>query len=89
MLGTTASSGQHRLFTVSFPFNPLCLPVNPSSSVQPGSLLIDCSTIAPEEARTMAGLTQGKEASFIDAPVSGGVCVCVCVREVEVVQWVV
>ena len=60
-----------------FPFNPLRLPVNPSSSVQPGSLLIDCSTIAPEEARTMAGLTQGTEASFIDAPVSGGVCVCV------------
>lgn len=36
-------------------------------------LLIDCSTIAPETARTVAGEAAAKGFEMIDAPVSGGV----------------
>lgn len=43
------------------------------SAVQPGTLLIDSSTVAPEEARHVASLCQERTAEFIDAPVSGGV----------------
>jgi 3-hydroxyisobutyrate dehydrogenase len=43
------------------------------SSVKPGTLLIDSSTIAPDEARGVADLSKEKSAEFIDAPVSGGV----------------
>ncbi|KAK3578479.1 hypothetical protein CHS0354_038576 [Potamilus streckersoni] len=43
------------------------------SSVQKGSLLIDSSTIDPSVSQEMAKLAQGKGATFIDAPVSGGV----------------
>ena len=37
-----------------------------------GGLLVDCSTIAPTEARSISTLLAAKGASFIDAPVSGG-----------------
>ena len=40
--------------------------------MQSGSLLIDSSTIAPDEARGVASLSKDKSAEFIDAPVSGG-----------------
>lgn len=49
---------------------------DPFSQVQGGSLLIDSSTIAPDEARQLASLSEHKAVEFIDAPVSGGVCVC-------------
>ena len=42
------------------------------SNVKPGSLLIDTSTIEPAVAQEMAELTQSKGATFLDAPVSGG-----------------
>lgn len=43
------------------------------SSVKPGSLLIDTSTIEPAVAKEMGEIVQGKGATFLDAPVSGGV----------------
>uniref|UniRef100_A0A6M2CHS0 3-hydroxyisobutyrate dehydrogenase n=1 Tax=Rhipicephalus microplus TaxID=6941 RepID=A0A6M2CHS0_RHIMP len=43
------------------------------STVKTGSLLIDSSTIDPSVSQEMAKLAEAKGASFIDAPVSGGV----------------
>ena len=55
------------------PFVSLSLSLSLSlSTVQPGSLLIDSSTIAPDEARAVAQLCKESSAEFIDAPVSGG-----------------
>lgn len=42
------------------------------STVKPGSLLIDTSTIEPAVAQEMGELVQDKGATFLDAPVSGG-----------------
>lgn len=39
---------------------------------KPGTLLIDCSTIAPESARKVAGAAREKGFAMLDAPVSGG-----------------
>ncbi len=41
--------------------------------LQPGSVVIDCSTVSPNTARTLADDLASKGVSFIDAPVSGGV----------------
>ena len=38
----------------------------------PGTLLVDCSTIAPESARTLAAAATQKGLTLLDAPVSGG-----------------
>lgn len=38
----------------------------------PGTLLIDCSTIAPEAARKVAAAAAANDFAMIDAPVSGG-----------------
>lgn len=38
----------------------------------PGTLLVDCSTIAPESARTVAAAAAQKGLTLLDAPVSGG-----------------
>jgi len=43
------------------------------SSVRPGSLLLDCSTISPEVSKDVALKAKEKGAIFMDAPVSGGV----------------
>lgn len=43
------------------------------SNVNAGTLLIDSSTIDPAVSREMARLAESKGATFIDAPVSGGV----------------
>ena len=43
------------------------------SAVKPGSLLIDTSTIEPSVAREVGEIVQSKGATFLDAPVSGGV----------------
>ena len=40
--------------------------------VKAGTLLIDCSTIAPEVARKVAAAAQAKGLDMLDAPVSGG-----------------
>lgn len=40
--------------------------------VKAGTLLIDCSTIAPEVARKVAAAAQAKGLEMLDAPVSGG-----------------
>ena len=42
------------------------------SVIQPGTLIIDCSTIAPETARKVAQAAQAAQLAMIDAPVSGG-----------------
>lgn len=42
------------------------------STVKPGSLLIDTSTIEPSVAREVGEIVQSKGATFLDAPVSGG-----------------
>ena len=42
------------------------------ASVQPDSLLIDCSTVGPATARDVAAATVAKKALAADAPVSGG-----------------
>ncbi|KAA0201497.1 hypothetical protein HAZT_HAZT000914 [Hyalella azteca] len=42
-------------------------------SVQPGTLLLDSSTIAPEVSKKVAALATNKSAVYMDAPVSGGV----------------
>jgi 3-hydroxyisobutyrate dehydrogenase len=41
-------------------------------NVAAGTLLIDCSTIDPDSARTVAAAAAGKGLDMIDAPVSGG-----------------
>ena len=43
-----------------------------SEGMAPGSVQVDCSTIAPEAARRIAGRLAEKGIHFIDAPVSGG-----------------
>lgn len=43
-----------------------------TSTVKPGSLLIDTSTIEPAVAQEVCELVQGRESTFLDAPVSGG-----------------
>ena len=43
------------------------------ANANPGTLLIDCSTIDVETARTVASAAEGKGLPMIDAPVSGGV----------------
>jgi 3-hydroxyisobutyrate dehydrogenase len=40
--------------------------------IAPGTLLIDCSTIAPEVARKVAAAAQAQGFDMVDAPVSGG-----------------
>lgn len=42
------------------------------NALQPATLIIDCSTIAPESARKVAQAAQEKGMRMIDAPVSGG-----------------
>lgn len=37
-----------------------------------GSLIIDCSTVAPAAARAIASQAQARKIGFVDAPVSGG-----------------
>ncbi len=41
--------------------------------LQPGSVVIDCSTVSPNTARTLADDLASKGIGFMDAPVSGGV----------------
>ncbi len=41
--------------------------------LKPGSVVIDCSTVSPNTARTLADDLASKGISFMDAPVSGGV----------------
>lgn len=43
------------------------------ASVAPGQVIIDMSTISPEESREFAELATAREAVYIDAPVSGSV----------------
>jgi 3-hydroxyisobutyrate dehydrogenase len=43
-----------------------------SSSIRSGSLVIDCSTIAPATARASAERLATQSVGFVDAPVSGG-----------------
>ena len=40
--------------------------------VKPGTLIVDCSTIAPQTAKTVYQAAQAAGCSMIDAPVSGG-----------------
>lgn len=42
------------------------------SKAKPGTLFIDCSTISPEAARTVAAVSALKGFAMLDAPVSGG-----------------
>lgn len=42
------------------------------TTVQPDSLLIDCSTIDGQSAIDMSNLAKDKGAHYVDAPVSGG-----------------
>jgi 3-hydroxyisobutyrate dehydrogenase len=42
------------------------------TSVGPGSLVIDCSTISPQVSRDLAEQLREKDVGFVDAPVSGG-----------------
>lgn len=42
-------------------------------SIQPTALIIDCSTIAPENARNLIAAAEAKGIAAVDAPVSGGV----------------
>ena len=42
------------------------------SAVQPGTIVVDCSSIAPSAARRLASRAKELGASMIDAPVSGG-----------------
>ena len=42
------------------------------SAIQPGTMLIDCSTIAPTAARRLADRAREAGATMLDAPVSGG-----------------
>ncbi len=42
-------------------------------AIEPGALVMDCSTIAPDTARKVAAAAQDRGLSMLDAPVSGGV----------------
>src|SRR5688500_11240920 len=42
------------------------------SAIQPGTIIIDCSSIAPTAARALAEQTEEFGARMLDAPVSGG-----------------
>jgi 2-hydroxy-3-oxopropionate reductase len=42
------------------------------TAIQPGTILIDCSSIAPTTARRLAERTRSLGATMLDAPVSGG-----------------
>jgi 3-hydroxyisobutyrate dehydrogenase len=42
-------------------------------SLRPGTIVIDCSTVSAETARTAASRLESRGAEFLDAPVSGGV----------------
>jgi len=42
------------------------------NELQPGSLVIDCSSIEPEATRRMAQRFRAKDIGYVDAPVSGG-----------------
>jgi len=42
------------------------------SAIQPGTVIVDSSTIAPNVARRLAAETAARDGSFLDAPVSGG-----------------
>ena len=44
-----------------------------AANAKPGTLFLDCSTIAVEEAREAAKKAESAGFSFMDAPVSGGV----------------
>lgn len=44
-----------------------------ASGFRPGALVIDCSTVSAETARTASGLLQPRGVDFLDCPVSGGV----------------
>lgn len=44
-----------------------------SDILKPGSLVIDCSTVSPNTARTISDTLASRSIDFIDAPVSGGV----------------
>jgi 3-hydroxyisobutyrate dehydrogenase len=43
------------------------------ANLRPGSLLIDCSTVAASTAREIAATLASQEVDFLDCPVSGGV----------------
>lgn len=42
------------------------------SGAQPGSLVIDCSTISPQATRSLAAALSAHDVAMLDAPVSGG-----------------
>ena len=42
------------------------------SAIQPGTIIIDCSSIAPGVARRLASEAEARGAQMLDAPVSGG-----------------
>jgi 2-hydroxy-3-oxopropionate reductase len=42
------------------------------SALQPGTVIVDSSTIAPATARRLAAETAARDAAYLDAPVSGG-----------------
>jgi 2-hydroxy-3-oxopropionate reductase len=42
------------------------------SAIQPGTIIVDSSTIAPATARRLASETAARDAAYLDAPVSGG-----------------
>jgi 3-hydroxyisobutyrate dehydrogenase len=59
----------------------LCVPSSPQVAevvdamlpeLRAGQVVVDCSTIDPEVARTQHGLVTGRGAGFLDAPLSGG-----------------
>ncbi len=43
------------------------------SAARPGTIIIETSTIGPAQSRRLGALSNEKQASFLDAPVSGGV----------------
>ena len=42
-------------------------------NIRPNTLVIDCSTVSADAARTAAALLAERDAAFLDCPVSGGV----------------
>ncbi|MGE2737240.1 2-hydroxy-3-oxopropionate reductase [Mycolicibacterium vaccae] len=47
-------------------------PAGAASTLRPGSLVIDCSTISPDAAAAIGARLAEKDIAFVDAPVSGG-----------------
>jgi 3-hydroxyisobutyrate dehydrogenase len=71
--GTLAAGCDLVVLCVSADADVLELVGRMATSLRPGSIVVDCSTVSAETARSAAATLAAKGSSFLDCPVSGGV----------------